>query len=805
MKNRFILPVLICLTIISFTANSATPKYLFRSSADLELTNVVISDTATILSFIEYTPSGCALVKGNYIQSSKGGEKYLVRSTIGLPSPMGKRWEVDNKKPVAFSIIFPKIDADIESFNFSEPTVGESNEPWQVFGIELKRHNWTSKLPQALEGKWLRTDGSNLLFIALYEEGALLDAQVWQYDSVNAIGGKTEIVLKQKDRTKKILVENDKSGILTVIEEGKPSVACSLQRTKIRHYFPSDKQPFSKNPFKSDSATYCGYIHGYTPLMPHNLRFEYDNTITGKKVISQVSITPNGCFESRIRLDYPIFVNVNLKGFGLEHVLLEPGKKTFHSLEFRKKEDIRSEFYGTHHCSFMGDNAELNEEIHIVTGKEDNLKKLRDLIAESDIQQFSDTVAADYQRELSHFANYKHERNLSPKADVIITANISMKQTSLLSEFAEYKLNNILKKNPNSFMSLIKTFKKAEIDSIFALSFIESTKQPLVLLDFRFYNLLHKLGSNNYFIPMRALADNKLNIIFDIAKQCKDLTPEEITLQNELKAIPAENIDSTHLKKYNPEITKFLTNHAVETRDYLTEFGNNKLLQSAEKYFKETPWVIDLLKSSLIIKKIDDYNLLTNEKLKEATSSISNPVIVAKIAEANMNLRNKITANKGKSASRVLATPKVEPEKLFEAMMQQYRGRVVYVDFWATWCGPCMRNIAAMKTLKDELKTDNVTFVYITNQSSPQSLWENVIPDINGDHYRLSQQEWDILSKKYDVSTIPHGILLNQKGEIVSPKIQGLTNEDVKNMIYSTLGKKLKDTNAASTQTSASR
>ena len=43
--------------------------------------------------------------------------------------------------------------------------------------------------------------------------------------------------------------------------------------------------------------------------------------------------------------------------------------------------------------------------------------------------------------------------------------------------------------------------------------------------------------------------------------------------------------------------------------------------------------------------------------------------------------------------------------------------------------------------------------------------------------------------------SIPHAILINQKGEIVSPKIQGLTNEDVKAMIYSTLGKPL--TNAA--------
>ena len=228
------------------------------------------------------------------------------------------------------------------------------------------------------------------------------------------------------------------------------------------------------------------------------------------------------------------------------------------------------------------------------------------------------------------------------------------------------------------------------------------------------------------------------------------------------------------------------------------ELGNTILLKSADKYLSETPWVIDLLKSAIIIKKLDEFNLLTEKQLKEATTTISIPFIVEKITETNTDLRNKIAENKEKSKARAFVTPKVQPEMLFETIMQKYRGRVIYVDFWATWCGPCLRNIAAMKSLKEELKPDHVAFVYITNQTSPQALWENVIPDISGDHYRLTQQEWEVLSKRYNVTSIPHGIILNQDGVVVSPKIQGLTNDEVKTLIYSTLGKKMPDTNPTS-------
>ncbi|MEI8087186.1 MAG: TonB family protein [Paludibacter sp.] len=792
MKKLLILLFVVCFYTISFSANFTIPKYLFRVTNDLELTKVVQNDTATILSFIQYSPNGASLAKNNYIQSTLGGEKYYAKSTIDLPSPMGEKWKVKDKKSVEFSIVFPKIDPSIESINFSEPAMPEGNLPWQIFGIDLKKHVWKSKLPESLEGKWLKTDGSNLLFVTFYEEAAILDAQVWQYESVQTVGKQTEIVLKQKRQSRKLTVEVDDKGNMTVSEKGKNALLCSTQRTKNLLYYPSDKQPFPTDIFKSDSATYCGYIHGFTPLMPKKLKFDFDDAITGRKVNLPIMVSENGYFEIRFALNHPIMASVNLKGIGFERMLVEPGKKTFHCIEFRIKNEKPNEFYGMHHCNFMGDNAELNDEVHAIIGKEENAKKLRELIPDATIYQFSDSLAADYQQELLHLVNFKSERNLSPKAASMILANIEMKRTALLSEFVEIKLKSIVEKNPKTFMQILKTFKKPEMDSVSALSFIESVKQPITMLDFRFNAVFRKLAANNYFIPMRTLMDKRLEIIFDIAKKCKDLTSDEVTLLSELKSIPLENRDSTHLKKYMPEFMRFTTNHTAETKAFVDEIGNDKLLVSANNYFTDTPLMIELIKSNVLFKKFDEFNLLTDEQLKETTNQFSNPFIISKITDANNDLKKKIASSKGNL--NILVAPKVKPEKLFEAMMQKYIGRVVYVDFWATWCGPCMRNIAEMKSLKDELKADNVAFVYITNPTSPQNLWGNVIPGISGDHYRLTQSEWDVLSKKFNVVSIPHGMLIDQKGEIVSPKIQGLTNEDVKTMIYSTLGKAVNST-----------
>jgi hypothetical protein len=64
-----------------------------------------------------------------------------------------------------------------------------------------------------------------------------------------------------------------------------------------------------------------------------------------------------------------------------------------------------------------------------------------------------------------------------------------------------------------------------------------------------------------------------------------------------------------------------------------------------------------------------------------------------------------------------------------------------------------------------------VVFVYITNPSSPLDTWNMMIPDIKGEHYRVTQDEWNHIASKFNITGIPHYVLVGKKGDIVRDHI----------------------------------
>ena len=137
--------------------------------------------------------------------------------------------------------------------------------------------------------------------------------------------------------------------------------------------------------------------------------------------------------------------------------------------------------------------------------------------------------------------------------------------------------------------------------------------------------------------------------------------------------------------------------------------------------------------------------------------------------------------------------PNLSGAEALETIKKNYTGKVAFFDFWATWCPPCRAAMRDVDQIKPELQKQGAVFVYITGETSPENEWKNSLTEIHGDHYRLTDKQWNEINNNLHMPGIPAYFLLDRKGEIA---FENLTeggypgNEVVKEMITKALNKK---------------
>lgn len=99
--------------------------------------------------------------------------------------------------------------------------------------------------------------------------------------------------------------------------------------------------------------------------------------------------------------------------------------------------------------------------------------------------------------------------------------------------------------------------------------------------------------------------------------------------------------------------------------------------------------------------------------------------------------------------------------------LADFRGKYVYIDMWATWCGPCKREMPYLKALEEEFKDAEIVFVGLSVDKG-KAAWENMVRQGELTGVQLYLGTGSRFQEGYRVEAIPRFILLDKEGVIIS-------------------------------------
>ena len=118
--------------------------------------------------------------------------------------------------------------------------------------------------------------------------------------------------------------------------------------------------------------------------------------------------------------------------------------------------------------------------------------------------------------------------------------------------------------------------------------------------------------------------------------------------------------------------------------------------------------------------------------------------------------------------------PEGEAADIFRKLVEPFRGKWVYIDFWSTTCGSCMRGIESSADERKKLAgRDDIELVFITGDRSspPESYREYAVKNLEEEvSYLLPEAQFIQLSTLFKFTAIPHNELVDPDGRIVCGK-----------------------------------
>ncbi len=724
---------------------------------NLKVTQVVLSDTSTVLYFKTKHPAGnwIRIPKETYIQPVGDTTKYFVKGTEGIP--FNKKYIMPDSGIIHYAVIFPAIQKKYQFLDYGENV----SNGWKIYDIALTADKKLSAYA-FLNNEWFNSNTAKME-IAFFNGVAIWHEKVWKCSHVKNAENRYQFELQRGNQKIPVtVVRISDSEIKIAAKDSKAT--CFNNRDLCKQV--ADPSVYTTPVVKMDSATYSGYVKGFSPRYGFKtITLHVDNILSQNQDTYLATINDNGYFSIRIPLYHPQYVYVRSDVYD-DAPYLEPGKELFTIL-------------GEKGVQFAGELATLNYDLNLMESYDDiNWDELEKRVVNMSPDDYKAYLLALQKKAYTRLDSLRNLNKVSAKAWQVKKVDIDYRYISQIMEYDwQYE---------SAYRDAKKLERKDTVNippypaNFFNFISNEIANNKLALISNNYNTFINRIKYLDAVRPNRYVWNFKK--IYEELKKSAD-TLSENDKKFAALILPDGSISADSALRDVPD--RFNKEHSAFISKVVQKEMRNLYFTKIDSAFgiSKNNWAAEIMNSQDILRPISqEFTPCTQSELADILSEIHDPFIRSYITVQNDKTLKQIAANKNAGGYFVNQTPNAEGDKLFDAIMAKYKGKLVYVDFWATWCSPCRSSIQEIKPLKEELQNKNIAFVYITNESSPEQTYKNMIPTIKGEHYRLTNDEYRYLSAKFNISGIPHYVLVDKNGKVISPELGHKSNEDLKNL-----------------------
>lgn len=532
--------------------------------------------------------------------------------------------------------------------------------------------------------------------------------------------------------------------------------------------------------FCADKARIVGSIKGYDKRYAMETGIIYmNNQFTREDYPIVVEIHPDGRFEADLPMLHPIYSNIFINHTGIPFYI-EPGQTLAIVLdwnEFLMADRYRNRCYKFEKIEYQGSLSNINQQLFDFKSNEFNFNEFMKKVETLSPEEYVLDEQKAFDDNMLLLEKYSSENEISEKAKTLMHNKLLLKHGETLFNFVSRRKYKARDNKDNKILSL-----PIPVDYYnFLQDFPINTKSLIVCSDFSTFinryeyaepfnvrgliKIKHsepEISFYEYLVKYKIeLAESDLKIFKAVFE--KNRTPEEEkVIKNNQKEI------NSLFKKYKNELNVYSGKH-------------NKQPSFAKRSIQE--WSI---KDSLLVHSLKLENNLVHEiskvrslgfifenspkeECEELWIALKQTITEPFIIKTGDEMFAESFSEDGQLAYELPLDEK--GTAVFKEIVDPFRGKILFIDFWATSCGPCVGGIKRMKENREKYKDNSdFDFIFITDEGgSPQKRYAAFVEEQElKNTYRLSKDDYNYLRQLFKFNGIPRYVVIDKEGKVLN-------------------------------------